>query len=382
MKKWVLRILSTFLTFTLGLGAASIVRFILAPATKLRPVYDVANIQIQFPPPQIAEETQPTDETDEVMQPHPVSISPYEIKLLVDQNNKSARQEKGYELNFEPIWKQLGIKPEASRDFDGVCNGNCEAELISLELDGKSGKETLVRLYKEATWEFIYLIFKKANPQSSKAGWIFLGYIYVWVWYEEPQLRVVSIGTNRWLVIRHCAGHGSNYHREDDDWYEVSDGGVVLALSYYASQFGGMNPTIDSRTKVIKSDFRNGVASVVVQVSDTYVGYDSDSNNLFPLWTNRMKVTLIKQPGISKFVPDFYKSEMSAESICDLTSPDESCHPYSHDTKFLQYNYRELARLAGKGNFKQKEWLRNYLDICGDSLEKQSLQKAMEGARP
>ena len=48
----------------------------------------------------------------------------------------------------------------------------------------------------------------------------------------------------------------------------------------------------------------------------------------------------------------------------------------------LKYNYRDLAKIAVKGNEKQKEWLRNYLNTCDDSVEKQSLQKALEGAQP
>ncbi|HKC65511.1 MAG TPA: hypothetical protein VKB86_17850, partial [Pyrinomonadaceae bacterium] len=87
-------------------------------------------------------------------------------------------------------------------------------------------------------------------------------------------------------------------------------------------------------------------------------------------------------PGSSKFVPDFDKSEMSAEGICDLITPDESCSSYSSNTEFLQYNYQELATIAARGNRNQKEWLRDYLNTCNDSPEKQSLQKALEGARP
>ena len=48
----------------------------------------------------------------------------------------------------------------------------------------------------------------------------------------------------------------------------------------------------------------------------------------------------------------------------------------------MKYNYYDLARLAVNGSAKQKEWLRNYLETCDDSPEKQSLQKALEGARP
>jgi len=49
---------------------------------------------------------------------------------------------------------------------------------------------------------------------------------------------------------------------------------------------------------------------------------------------------------------------------------------------FLKYNYRELVRLAVEGNAKQREWLRNYLNDCGESAEKQSLLIVLGGSQP
>jgi truncated hemoglobin YjbI len=48
----------------------------------------------------------------------------------------------------------------------------------------------------------------------------------------------------------------------------------------------------------------------------------------------------------------------------------------------LKYNQHDLSKIAAVGNEKQKEWLRRFLETCDDTAEKQSLQKALEGARP
>jgi hypothetical protein len=387
MKNWGLRILSALLTFTVGTGAAIIGWRYLKPDV-LQSVRVAPNINLylpQLPPPQIAEDTQLTVKADEVMKPHPVSISPYEIKFLIDQNNKADEQQQGNGLDFGPIWARLGIKQEASKKkflVDDVCNGNCEALLSILELDGKPGKEVLLRLFRQVTDEYIYLIFKRANPQSNKARWILLGYIPVCIWYEDSHQRVETIGTNKWLVITHNAGHGSAYGREDDDWYEVSDNGVTLAFSYYVHEYDGMNPATESKTKIVKSTLRNGVPTITLQVSYLYLDYDESGDRL-PLWREKAKATFAKKRKSSKFVPDFSKSEMSAEGICDLTASDDSCQSESSgNTTFLQYNYEELSGIAARGNEKQKEWLRNFLKDCDESVEKQSLQKALEGVRP
>jgi hypothetical protein len=48
----------------------------------------------------------------------------------------------------------------------------------------------------------------------------------------------------------------------------------------------------------------------------------------------------------------------------------------------LKYNYRELNRLAAVGNAKQKDWLRNYLADCDDTVERKSLESVLGGRQP
>ena len=48
----------------------------------------------------------------------------------------------------------------------------------------------------------------------------------------------------------------------------------------------------------------------------------------------------------------------------------------------LKYNQRDLSRIAASESEKQKEWLRSFLHARDASALKQSLRKALEGARP
>jgi hypothetical protein len=52
------------------------------------------------------------------------------------------------------------------------------------------------------------------------------------------------------------------------------------------------------------------------------------------------------------------------------------------DEEFLKYNDREQAKVVVRGNAKQKDWLRIYLDTCDDSPRKQSLLRSLEGEQP
>jgi hypothetical protein len=77
------------------------------------------------------------------------------------------------------------------------------------------------------------------------------------------------------------------------------------------------------------------------------------------------------------FIFDSLYSEMAEE---EFDSPNDQ-DPISNKN-FLKYNYRELAKIATKGNRKQKDWLRDFLAHRDDSLERQSLQSALGDSQP
>ncbi|MBA2734472.1 MAG: hypothetical protein H0U54_16545 [Acidobacteria bacterium] len=378
MKKWGLRILSAFLTFMVGSGVVNIMSFRPAPAAKVQNINTVANVQAALPPRQIVEDTQPTEETDEIMKPHQVSISPYEIKRLIDENKQAARHQQS-ELNFEPIWEQLNIKAAGKSSFTlDQCNGNCNADLFTLELDGKPGKETILGL--AGTWEYRYLIFKQDNSQrGADSVWILMGYVDAFIRYSDPEHRVVVAGTQRWLAIGRVTGYGSGFGSGAEDWYEVGENGVAPVLSYQTGLFAatwGVEPGINRKTKVSKIDYQDGITVVSVQSSTSYDGYrelkhlsPQELNERLPLWVDKRRATFIKGPGMQKFVFDPLHSEMTEKEL----EPNYDYGESLTDEEFLKYNYRELLKIANERWTKKKEWLFDFLKSCGDSIEKQSL---------
>ena len=116
---------------------------------------------------------------------------------------------------------------------------------------------------------------------------------------------------------------------------------------------------------------------MILKSSTSYEGY-KDPDDFFRLWTTERKATFIRMPGTQRFVLDPIHSEMTAGELDPQFGDDVKITA----KEFLQYNYRELARLAISGSAKQKEWLRNYLGTCDDNEEKQSLQSALKGPQP
>lgn len=374
MKHWGLRILSALLTFTLGTGATIIGWRYFKPIL-IQPVRVAPKIDFQLPSPQIAENTEPTVKADEIMKPHPVSISPYEIKRIIDGNNKADLQ--GQRYNLEPIWKQIGI--EKSEDDLNQCNYSiCPADIFMLELDGKPGKETILRIGTEVT--NFYLIFKPISVRRSTGeSWKMLGYIEAFTRWSDEKYRVESIGTQHWLVVEETTGHGSGFGSYADTWYEVSEKGVMPVLSYQTSLFAatwGVEPGIDRKTKISKIDYRDGITTVTVRLSTSYNGYrepqhlsPQQTNERLHLWTDKREATFIKGPGMQKFVFDPLHSELTEKELDPNYGDGESLN----DEEFLKYNYRALLKIANERWTKRKEWLFDFLKSCGDSLEKQSL---------
>ncbi|MDT5120835.1 MAG: hypothetical protein QOC96_317 [Acidobacteriota bacterium] len=387
MKKWGLRILSAFLTFTLGLCAAAIVRFRLAPVAKVETVVVGANIQAQLPPTRIAEnpqstgkveeDAQPTDEVYRAIQPHQVSISPYEIKRLIDENRRAAQLAED-KLDLVPIWEKLGIRKNETGFDANYCYGVCGADIFKLELDGKAGKEILLRLSDNGAMDYLYLIFSEEKTSSNNSTWNLLGRIDSFGWYWNVPHRVEIAGTKRWLVIGRMTGHGSGFGSYAEDWYEVNKNGVERVLSFQTELFigAGANPMIDRKTKVLSLDYHHGIAIVVLQTSTSYDEYQRDND--FHLWSKKSKATFVKEFGTNRFSFDPLHSEILEKDLDPLRGEAVQIT----DEEFLKYNYQELAKLAVEGNAKQKEWLRKFLKDCDESIEKQSLQKALEGAQP
>ena len=377
MKKWGLRILLAFLTFKLGLCAASILRFRLAPAAEMQPAHTGVVLKEQLPPPMIADE-KPLP--DEIMRPRAVEISPYEIKRLIDEDRRKSAERS--ELDLRPVWEQLNVKADSKINFAlEQCNGYCDADIFTVELDGQPGKETILRLAAAATWNCHYLIFKQDSSQrGADSAWILLGYVDAFIRYSDPKHRVMTAGTQRWLAIEYVSGYGSGgYGSAAEDWYEVGADGLRKVLSYQTGLYMYLAvPSISREAKVIKVESRDGIATAVIQMSTAYEGWKEEFGDRFPLWKDRRKMTFIKGPGMPEFILDKQHSELLAEELDPYYGSDERISAED----FLKYNYRELTRIAVSGNAKQKEWLRNYLKDCNETLEHKSLQIALGERQP
>lgn len=383
MKSWRTRILSAFIAFAIGTGAVIVLRFCLKPAPKNQTVNVAANtapLSFSDELPSFEPPLESTEPPPQPMKPHSVSISPYEIKKLVDEDMLSSCQLNGYTgyVDFGSVWEKLNLEiNHDSADFPENCSSSAKAYLFPIELDGRPGNEIVLQLdfgIPEAT---LYLIFNHTGHTSNTA-WNLLGSIpfSFGAPFMPPSHKVITDGQHHWLVIEYSTGHGSAFGTSAEDWYEVSDNGVSKVLSYRSGLYLGMgNPTIDSDTKVLKCEHRDGTSTVILQTSISYGSYDVPytGDEPLPLWTSKWQATYLKLPGMREFIPDTFRSP-TVEEFDMLDKYGEV--KLNHD--FLKYNYAELAKIATLGDKKRKEWLRAFLEEREECIEKQSLQKLLE----
>lgn len=378
MKRRAAKILAAILAFTIGIGVAEIWKRWTTRTTPANPVHDWNEAEIALPAFALARSS------DKTGYPLYTSISPYSIKRLIDQHNQIAEEinlstgrYQTYVLSLKPIFKHLGVGLDDT-DFIDLCQANCKAAIFDAELDGQPGRETLLRLSDSTGW-YLYLIFKRASAASSSgATWKFFGVIDNYLWWTEPEaaFRVEKIGEKPFVVVQNNGGHGSGYSLYYEVWYEIGESGVRQVLDCQKNLFAAtwsINPGIESNTKIVKTDFKDGVATVVLRFSNKYEAYQGGEDRL-PLFKTERRVTFVKRHGSPEFVLDSLASEMSAQELEDLEAFDEGCYL----NKFLQYNYRELLKLAAGPEGKLKDWLRDYLDTRQWSPEREALKKALD----
>jgi hypothetical protein len=375
MTKWGVRILSTFLSFTLGLCATGIVRLVIVAAGRIQTVSAVAKTQARVPPTLVAENAQPNAETHKAMQPHSVSISPYKIKRILENNELSpcTRGEYSGFFDLEPIWKALDLNiSDVPYPFFDRCSSAAKATVYTLELDGEPGRETLVRLDFGMPSASLYLIFKHSVYQSIEM-WALLGAIpYDYgAPFMVPTHKAFSHSVDRWLEIQSTAGHGSASGIYRTDWYEVNAyRGTRQVLSYENSFFRGyQNPTVSSATEVERIETSaEGITSVTLRTNSSYGSYGETRNKSLTLWKTTKRSTFVMAPGMEEFVLDSQHSEMTPDGADPFVNNENAIN-----RDFLKYNFRELLRIAQERWTKKKEWLFEFLKSVEDSVEKRSL---------
>lgn len=301
------------------------------------------------------------------------------VKAINDNSRRSG------ELRLVDFWAGLNIP---GGPFD-ICSGNCEAAASYQDLNGKPGRELLLKL----TWstEFCrFLIF-----ESKADGWKFVGHIdHDFNRYEMATHRVVQFGDRPWLVIRSQAGSGSGYALYEHTWYEVTSSGVAAVLNYPES--GQTYPWPTGLAREFHVQINNRGKKLSVNYAVNYYAYESPKSA--PLFINQHTAVYRWDSSQRAFVFDDKASNIAQAEIDAIANIETEPEPESEgqvtigNTKFysenkqfvgsgyevfLRHNFRGLMKIANDKRNPIREWLKQLLADCDDSKEKRELMSVL-----
>jgi hypothetical protein len=270
------------------------------------------------------------------------------------------------------LWQLLKLPNPKSRTneqigldwFPARCN-NCQAEVFEYDLDGEPGNESLLRIADESAQACRYLVFK-----WNDGSWKVLGHIdFENEKYQMPQHTVVLSAGRTWLVIKGQGASGSGVASYYDSVFLVTPTGLIDAFSYVSegTQYGmGSDANREFNARILSCALTNDVVTVEIEYSVTYVG----GNNV--LFTRKQKVAFRKHLGSRTKLYDAEHSDLSENELEAVYNIDSLT-----DEAFLKYNYRELSEIAAGRDVARREWLREFLKNCKNTIENVRLRQML-----
>jgi hypothetical protein len=299
------------------------------------------------------------------------SISPYRLAGIINQNKANwYKHQISEELNLEPIWNSLKIPAEDLHR----CQADCESRTFPVALTGSTGKEVLLKITN--SYFCRYLIFRPTRVRvRSRKPWRFLGYIdHENNKYEMSWHRTVANGNKHWLVIRGQTGSGTGFSSYEDTWYQVSGRGIKEVLEYTARAHIAQWPKgigWDLNSTIITRDTSTAM-SVAVRFRASFSGLNYATRR-YPFLFSRSVTVLFKWDSSRQrftFVPS---SNPISRTIFESIYQGDKWS----DEAFVKFNFSQLLLIANRGNTRQREWLKDFLNRYKVSREKTALLQTL-----
>ena len=352
MRSKLLRVTVACAAFVAGVSVASIYRYVQQQRS-------VAQTGVSATLPQLASEP-PVSEDPCPSYPVTSGIRPLDIVNFIDAHPKS---------NLDGLWQRLEGTDADSRPVEFSVNDGCpltQANIFEYNLDDDVEREVVLQIKHQFQERYSYLIFNGAQSLNPK----FLGTINVYSKYQPADPLVLVTNDRAWLIVQGTGATGSGLGAWRDWVYEVSNSGVRQVGSYLAevSQSGYYAfPSKYFSGRLMSCDIENGRATLKVSYTIEYFGYDTS------LFTKRKTAVLIRSLKDGSSFVDAARSEISPyefETIYNFDSMD--------DDDFLTYNRAELRAIATGNDSEKKAWLKEFLkeflDDCGDGAFKRELE--------
>ena len=288
--------------------------------------------------------------------------SPYDIARFVDTH---------IAFRWEPLWKALGIENDGEVFMQpcGESSGrrDCFEELITV-LDPF---QVILVLRHNFVEPEVYLRFLRTSGPDNPGPWTFGGYYSPLVKYFEPRHRTLRLGKKPFLVVTEQGVSGSDWSSEVEEWMDLTlpEFEPVFSLTTQG-RYSGNPDRVGLETR----------ASVVAMESDQaeriQVVYGVDFMHQRETLGQRSDEAIYIRRG-DEFVFDASRSKTAEADIENIYGFEED-HPSNED--YLRYLLPELKKIAAGPESDSKDWLRRFLEVCENTVEKRDIQKTLTAA--
>jgi hypothetical protein len=360
MKRFSSHLFVAFFTFAISVFGTALFFYQSAKKVELQTSETVVETKIKLP--------QNSEKVETPKEIEPKSLSPYDIESFI-YNNPQA--------DLSILWQKLNISGkfnslpdwEKNESFLELCSG-CEAETFNYNLDDEPGDEVLLRIADNSQESCRYLLFKRLYSVGN--SWKLLGFIdHDFGRYQMPRHSFLLSSGKSFLVVQvqTQSGSASLY---TDRLFTVQNNKLVELLDYNSGGHPfnfGYQPTREIMGRVISCKIEREIAQIEVEFTAKYTSWDEKSDSEFLLWSKKQKAIYVKSLNSKQKRLDPAKSNITLEEINTIYNIDSST-----DKDVLKYNLEELKKVAQeKGN--RNQWLREFLQHCENSKEKNILQK-------
>lgn len=315
------------------------------------------------------------------------TISPVKIASAINYSRtRWLRHSESIEVPLNLTWQKLAIDPGY---FDECDTGHCQAWLFRDELDGRAGRETILKITKYESCR--YVIFSRYHKH-----WRFVGYVdHDFNKYEESRHHIEHTLNGYFFVVRGQEGSGSGFALYAQTWYVVSPKGLIPVL-YYPIE-GHTYPWPNGLGREFKASVISTArkARVIIRYTVKYDTLDYIKSNFERLAVNHHRIGYVWNLRARKFTFAQARSNITENEVNAIANiqPEETPETgqkignttfYSlSESKafvgdgyeiFLKYNFGRVEKLAVSGTPTQKEWLRQFLKDCEPSSEKKKLE--------
>jgi len=304
------------------------------------------------------------DEEDAAEYPEEEGLSPWDIASFIDSHPRAKLQK---------LWKRLHVKDVQSEHSDFSECGSCESRLDYYDLDSEPGDEALLKISDALSESYRYLVFKQtgeAHRMADRDAWRLIGHIDEWGKYQESQSSILVSGGRTWLVTNGQSASGSGVAYYHNRVIEVTKNRLNEVASYESEGHQSDWDTCPAReftSRILDIQRAQNQTRVKVEFNLDYLMEDED-RCLF----SKRQVAMFVSSNNSRQVLDSSESTVTQRELEHIYTLDSMT-----EADFLKYNLSELLNVARRGTKAQKNWLKEFLERCETSAEKQRLLAAL-----